>query len=588
MRTLLFLLVAAALVSAVELPVEPAAISAAAPAATGAVRLDRGPSAVGTGSGPVWLGLERFSPEQRANARIEVLVGGPAPAKALELGREAEALWNEQRFAEALEAFRELGTLVDPQSVELGIAWRVPVPTLAADWGTDVRIGNRDSVQLVAFDVHRASGNLFAVLLYQGDGTAGNWSTNISTDGGETWHETYFWNASYGLRSLSATVFGDFIYIAYGRGLAQNQAFLRRCRASDGAQVYFNTGVAYIYVDSSAAGDSIAEVSLVSNQDYFNNRMYYVQLRTSDSLKYFWTSDTGAVSWNEVSVPVVDAECGLDACTNEGYDSLFLFLSYYDANDTLEILGRRDGVWSRQTANYAGTSYGVSSIAAYQDTVVCAYNYFSAPGAWCRYLASYRGRTGWYWGYFDDTLTTQECPAVTGRGGGGQAALYRFYTDPRELRLVWRNYAGAWSVPVVVGDIDPMWIQPGVEYLGAGNYGVVFVSRSVPFQGAFFDRTDWTGVVERRRMAASENILSVVPNPLAGRGQVRYNLSRASGLVLRVYDQSGRAVRTVYDGTSAGGRNALGLDATGLAPGIYFLRADADGSTLTVPFTVVR
>jgi hypothetical protein len=55
-----------------------------------------------------------------------------------------------------------------------------------------------------------------------------------------------------------------------------------------------------------------------------------------------------------------------------------------------------------------------------------------------------------------------------------------------------------------------------------------------------------------------------------------------------VYDRDGRVVRTLFDGPSPAGRQSLGFDATGMAPGVYFTRADADGRALTVPVTVVK
>ncbi|MBM3314701.1 T9SS type A sorting domain-containing protein, partial [candidate division WOR-3 bacterium] len=321
--------------------------------------------------------------------------------------------------------------------------------------------------------------------------------------------------------------------------------------------------------------------------DHLDNRLYYGQLRHSDSLKYFWSPDTGGVTWNEVACPIYDAERALDMACNEGFDSTFLFLSYYDTNDTLEIYGRALA-WHRQTVKYAGAGTDYTSICAYQDTILCVFDFFNGSNLWTQYLTQYAGRAGWYFGWFDDTTAAHETPAVTGRGGGGQAAVYRFYTTPREMRFTWRRYAGNWTTPVVVADVDPYWNVPGIEYLGSGRYGVVFLSRSGPVRGAFFDRNDWTGVAEQRRLVMDENILNVVPNPLTGRGALNYSLSGQANLAVRVYDRSGRVVQRVFDGHSDAGRHSLALDVATLPPGVYFVRADAEGSVLTVPFTVTH
>lgn len=74
----------------------------------------------------------------------------------------------------------------------------------------------------------------------------------------------------------------------------------------------------------------------------------------------------------------------------------------------------------------------------------------------------------------------------------------------------------------------------------------------------------------------------------AGAGRVRLELARPAMLDVKVVDRSGRVVAGVYRGNRPAGRSELPLDATRLTPGVYFLRAVANGEPLTVPFTVVR
>jgi hypothetical protein len=203
---------------------------------------------------------------------------------------------------------------------------------------------------------------------------------------------------------------------------------------------------------------------------------------------------------------------------------------------------------------------------------------------------SYNGGTSWLWLFLDpDTLTINESPAVMLRYGGGEGAIYRYYTPTRELRCTWRNYAGTWSTPVAISVNEPYWNQPGIQYLGSGNFGVAYLSWNTPaIRGAYFVRTDWTGIAEQRRLVMEENILSVTPNPLSGCGRLNYTLNRSADLRMQVYDRAGRAVRTLFNGSSAEGRHSVSFDASGLVPGVYFVRADANGKALTVPVTVVK
>jgi hypothetical protein len=67
-----------------------------------------------------------------------------------------------------------------------------------------------------------------------------------------------------------------------------------------------------------------------------------------------------------------------------------------------------------------------------------------------------------------------------------------------------------------------------------------------------------------------------------------YTLNRPSALNVQVFDRAGRVVRTLFDGRCEAGSHSLDFDAADMTPGVYFVRADADGATLTIPVTVVK
>lgn len=585
-------LVLAALVSAQEQPYVPGYTPALS---THSVRPDRTPVQASCPAVPltrtVWTKLARMTPVERANARINIELAANATGEAQAFARTVEANWNGGRYDDALAGFESLARLTDPAEMAIGCSWRTPVPTMQTHlWGSDVQIGNRDSVRIVSLDVQRATGNLFAALLFDGDGHTSSWTMNFSSDSGQTWSETFLWWAGYPLNSLSASVVATHCYIAFGRGAGQDQAFIYRVKTSDGTQENFNNGSAYVTVFTTTAPDSVKEVALTGNQDFFNNRLFYMAITTAGNLKFFW-SDTGAITWTEIATGVTTAGHGLSDCTNEGYDSLFLWASYFDTTNNVRIDADEPGdVWKNILSASAGTSTALTSIGAYRDTILCAFDFAGAPSAYCKYFTSYNSGTSWVWLFLDpDTLTTSEVPAVMLRGGGGEGAIYRCYTSPRELRYVWRDYHGAWSTPVAISANEPYWNQPGIQYLGSGVFGVAYLSWTTPaIRGAFFTRSAWTGIAEQRQLVQEENILNVFPNPLCGRGRLAYTLNRPSDLRVQVFDRAGRVVRTLFDGRSAAGRQSLDFDAARLTPGVYFVRADAGGATLTVPVTVVK
>lgn len=537
----------------------------------------------------VWAVLERMSRSERENSYIDIVLESDAPA-ARELADAIAADWNAGRWDKALSDFPRLAELVGTGDIAIGNAWRTPVPTLDTRlWGNDVRIGNRDSALLVRLDIHRPTGNLAAVVLHQGDGNASFWTMNHSTNGGTSWSETYFWYATYDLRSLSASVLGRHCYIAFGRGPAQNQALLYRCRMSNGIQEGFSNGQNYVTVMTTATGDSIAEVALTSSTDFYDNRLYYLVLTTAGRLRYYW-SDSAAVSWDSNPGLAIDnARGGLDACTNLG-DSSFIFVSYYDRSDTVHITARRGTGWRNLSRWYTGpTNSFYTDISAYQDTILCAFQHATSAPYHIRTLRSLNGGTSWSWAAPFDSTVQSELPGVALRAGGGSALVCRYRSPRRELRYTWRRYIGNWATPVNIASFEPFLEKPAVEYLGSGAYGVVYANwQESPQRRVFFDRSDWTGLAEQRRLIVQEGVLAVTPNPIAGTGRVRLELARPAMLDVKVVDRSGRVVAGVYRGNRPAGRSELPLDATRLTPGVYFLRAVANGEPLTVPFTVVR
>jgi hypothetical protein len=83
------------------------------------------------------------------------------------------------------------------------------------------------------------------------------------------------------------------------------------------------------------------------------------------------------------------------------------------------------------------------------------------------------------------------------------------------------------------------------------------------------------------------------PNPFNPRTQIRYDLSQAQTVSLRIYDLRGRLVTTMAEGVQPAGRHELvwqGSDATGtpVASGVYFLRLELGDERFEQRLTLVR
>ena len=82
-------------------------------------------------------------------------------------------------------------------------------------------------------------------------------------------------------------------------------------------------------------------------------------------------------------------------------------------------------------------------------------------------------------------------------------------------------------------------------------------------------------------------------NPTSGDTRLALDLPRAGKVCVKVYDVAGRVVRTLFDGSLNAGRHGIVWDGrdgagSGAAVGIYFVRADAQGRSLTLRVARIR
>ncbi len=87
--------------------------------------------------------------------------------------------------------------------------------------------------------------------------------------------------------------------------------------------------------------------------------------------------------------------------------------------------------------------------------------------------------------------------------------------------------------------------------------------------------------------------LAVAPNPFRSGTTLRFSVPRASPVRLAVYDLAGRCVRDLYAGTAEAGEQAvrwtgLGAGNSAVPAGLYLVRLDAGGESLTRKALLVR
>ena len=439
---------------------------------------------------PLWTALENMSKAERLNVEIELMLEPGASAEALAQAETIERLWSSGDFDQSLAAFGTLAELTDVNEITLGQHFLTPLfNTEEAKWGTDVRIGTEDEIYVVALDIHRASGNLFSTHVYET--TSGtSWEIFISTDGGSTWGKTYTWGAIYHINDMDASVVDEHCYVAFTRGVDQDQVLMYRFRVSDGARDPFDGGSGYVTAFTTTSPEAIEEIALTSNQDFtpYTHRLYLVAITSYGDLKFYW-DDEVAESWLEVTTSVTNASRGLGMCLNEFYADKFLWVSYYNEVNELHIDALDNwSMWNNVYSAMAWPDADYTGIGAYHDTITCFFEDYDVDNFFCYYFVSYNGGASWFAGSVDDLDTNSQCPAVCGRDGGGIGVTYRYYSPVREGRFTYRPYAGLWPNPTHYTDYRPSLIQPDIQHLGGGNFGIVYTSWLSPLRAAFYDK----------------------------------------------------------------------------------------------------
>ncbi len=530
--------------------------------------------------------LQLLESGQRARATIQLeLLQSAGEAERADAAVVAE-LWSVGEHESALEQLRALeatGVVVG-----LGIDWVGGNPTRGTR-APDIRVGDpREGAQKMCLDFDAQNGNLFCVIRWGSITGTSAWTANLSTDSGTTWTETYSFSSSVGLIDVSAAVVDDYVYVAYVAGNATDEGRLRRCLVStggiDGAYGY------QVIVD--AGTSAVEEVSLAANPDDFDNRIYYLALLNDDQIRYFWDVASDGLTFTDGgSPPAAEAEFGLDSSFLHNLTcGDFLGISYAANDGTIRVQLRSESAWSESVVQLGSGSFRTTSISAYGNMIVCAYEYPYTNGTGIRYSASYDCGDTWvpgdvavpdgtfYFGYFE--------PEVGARGGYGTAIVYHAEAgdwDPAYYQFRHGYTPGPWTMRVEFNEFDvytgsdmELTVMPPLN-LGIWSLGGMYLlDTRVPY----FDRTIEFAVDAPVVSGGGSacRLLPVRPNPVSEDALIRFVLSKTSAVKLDMYDVAGRRVATLADRAFGQGSHVIPFDARHLGSGVYFTVLDVDGA----------
>jgi len=447
---------------------------------------------------PLWRMLGEMTSQDRSNAQIQIETHETLPVSTVQKIKNVENLWNSAQYNAAITVLKSLEQ-EGVKDLAVGVCWKAPkLLSGPLDWGVDVQVETRGDTQETCMDFHDSTGNIFAHTRRNTTASDNScWTINISTNGGATWSETYFWWSSIAsCIDTSASVVGDYVYIGYVTGSNTSDAHLRRVFASDGSvdsaygnKTVFDTGV------------DIKEISLTSNAPNANNYIYYSAILADNTIELYNITSTGGM--NKYTTGIIDAAMYLDSCWNTDYPSNnYLTLCY--RNTSNRLIAVMCSSYSSFAFKDVDDCDGDACICAYDDHILVAFEFNTTTpytGKGIKYWISYNGGGSWAYGFVASPAANSEyfhSPDATGRKNGGIAVVYQEEAgsmDPCWFRH--RPYATAsWTTPVTYNENDVYTgSDMSVEWVpsGGANYGSLwFVYNTSPF--AYYDRSDWTAV----------------------------------------------------------------------------------------------
>jgi flagellar hook assembly protein FlgD len=179
-------------------------------------------------------------------------------------------------------------------------------------------------------------------------------------------------------------------------------------------------------------------------------------------------------------------------------------------------------------------------------------------------------------GNFLGTLTITD-PVNTGDAIGGEGK-YVGHTQTGNSQSSWTF---DWTAPSEDGVAATVYAVGNAGNGGDGSEGdYVYSAR------ATINVTTVAG--EAAPAAPTLDLAAPSPNPVRGTATARLTLAEASTVAVTIVDGRGRTVRTLPTQRLGAGAHSLRLPSAGLAPGTYFVVAEAAGGRRTQPFVVAR
>ncbi len=192
--------------------------------------------------------------------------------------------------------------------------------------------------------------------------------------------------------------------------------------------------------------------------------------------------------------------------------------------------------------------------------------------------------------------TQNDDGTITPSAPGGSIAFAPDEVIP-VLRNLYLNYPAAWGTygfrDAFNLSLNPDWYD--TDFLGIDEGPIVLMIENYLHSSVWLrfnrnpdvqrglERAGFTAIAAVGPGPGAEAELAAwsEPNPFTGSATVRFRLPAAGPVRLAVFDLGGRRVATLLDGTRPAGEHAVTWRAAGAPSGVYFVRLEAGGRSVT-------
>lgn len=112
---------------------------------------------------------------------------------------------------------------------------------------------------------------------------------------------------------------------------------------------------------------------------------------------------------------------------------------------------------------------------------------------------------------------------------------------------------------------------------------------AVGFNGVIYKKDNIVSVTQISTVVPSSiNLYQNYPNPFNPATTINFDIPKAGFISLKVYDISGKEIRSLFNGVKEAGSYQLKFDGASLNSGVYFYKLMTNGSTITKSMVLVK